>query len=97
MDAQVNGTHLSYSDHGTGSPLVLLHAFPLNRTMWGPQIAPLSAKFRAIAVDLRGHGRSRPTGASHTLDDLAIDVNALLDHLAIENAVLVGLSMGGYT
>lgn len=95
MDVQLNGIHLAYTDQGRGMPVVLLHAFPLNRMMWEPQ-APLSAHFRTIAVDLRGHGASSPGHTPHTLEDLATDITNLLDHLTIHQAIFVGLSMGGY-
>ena len=96
MDARLNGIRLEYTDEGTGTPLVLLHAFPLNRTMWEPQITPFSARFRTIAVDLRGHGASNAGHTPHTLEDFATDIKHLLDHLNIQEAIFVGLSMGGY-
>lgn len=96
MNAQVNGIRLEYTDEGTGTPIVLLHAFPLNRTMWEPQINPFSAGFRTIAIDLRGHGGSSHGLTPHTLKDLATDIKDLLDHLSIQEAIFVGLSMGGY-
>ncbi len=95
MQAKINGMTLAYGDRGTGLPLVFLHAFPLNRTMWQPQEA-LSVKFRVITVDLRGHGESDAPLWRYTLDQAADDVRGLLDHLSIGQAVLVGLSMGGY-
>lgn len=91
-----NGIRLAYDDQGTGLPLVFLHAFPLNRSMWAPQTTALSRQFRTIAVDLRGHGESDAPLWNFSLDEFADDVCALLDHLAIPQAVLVGLSMGGY-
>lgn len=90
------GIRLAYDDEGSGLPLVFLHAFPLNRSMWKPQISALSARFRTIAMDFRGHGESDAPLWSFSLDDYADDVTALLDHLHIPEAVLVGLSMGGY-
>jgi pimeloyl-ACP methyl ester carboxylesterase len=96
MFFRANGIQLAYDDHGTGLPLVFLHAFPLNRSMWAPQIAMLSAQFRTIAMDLRGHGESDAPLWNFSLEHYADDVRALLDHLAIPQAVLVGLSMGGY-
>jgi 3-oxoadipate enol-lactonase len=96
MDAQVNGIRLAYTDQGTGTPIVLLHAFPLNRTMWEPQVAQFSARFRTIAVDLRGHGESNAGHTPYTLEALATDIQHLLDHLNIQEAIFVGLSMGGY-
>lgn len=96
MFCDANGIRLAYDDQGTGLPLVFLHAFPLNRSMWAPQVAVLSRRFRTIAPDLRGHGESDAPLWAFSLDHFADDVRALLDHLAIPQAVLVGLSMGGY-
>ncbi|NWF74863.1 MAG: alpha/beta fold hydrolase [Nitrospirae bacterium] len=94
--AQINGITLAYSDRGTGLPLVFLHAFPLNRTMWAQQEKALALEFRIITIDLRGHGESDAPLWRYTLDQSADDVRALLDHLAIQQALFVGLSMGGY-
>ena len=96
MFFQTQGIRLAYDDKGSGLPLVFLHAFPLNRSMWAPQVATLSQQFRTIAIDLRGHGESDAPLWSFSLDQYADDVSALLDHLAIPQAILVGLSMGGY-
>ena len=96
MQAHVNGITLAYSDRGTGLPIVFLHAFPLNRTMWASQEQALSSQFRIITIDLRGHGESDAPLWRYTLEQSADDVNAILDHLAIQQALFVGLSMGGY-
>ncbi|MCP9455467.1 MAG: alpha/beta hydrolase [Nitrospira sp.] len=96
MNVVINGISLAYSDHGKGLPLIFLHAFPLNRTMWEPQVEALSTEFRTITVDLRGHGESDAPLWRYTLDQAADDVAALMDHLSIDQAALVGLSMGGY-
>ncbi len=96
MQARVNGISLAYSDKGIGLPVVFLHAFPLNRTMWAQQEAVLSAKCRVITIDLRGHGESDAPLWHYTLEQAADDVLALLDQLSIQQAVFVGLSMGGY-
>jgi 3-oxoadipate enol-lactonase len=96
MNAQIGGINLAYSDQGQGIPLVFLHAFPFNRSMWEPQLKALSNRFRVISVDLRGHGESDAPLWRYTMDQFADDVKGLLDHLAIQQAVLVGLSMGGY-
>jgi pimeloyl-ACP methyl ester carboxylesterase len=58
MQTQVNGISIAYNDHGVGLPIVFLHAFPLNRSMWAQQEAALSSQFRVITIDLRGHGES---------------------------------------
>lgn len=96
MKVQINGINLAYSDQGTGLPLVFLHAFPFNRTMWEPQLKGLSDRFRVITVDLRGHGESDAPLWRYSMDQFADDVKGLLDHLSIRQAILVGLSMGGY-
>ena len=96
MKTQINGITIAYSDRGTGLPIVFLHAFPLNRTMWAPQEEGLCSQFRVITIDLRGHGESDAPLWRYTLEQSADDVNALLDHLAIQQALFVGLSMGGY-
>ena len=96
MKAKINDVTLAYSDEGTGLPVVFLHAFPLNRTMWATQEEALSSRHRVITVDLRGHGESDAPLWHYTLDQAADDVRALLDHLSVPQAVFVGLSMGGY-
>ncbi len=96
MKARVNGIDLAYSDNGHGPPMVFLHAFPLNRTMWEPQVAGLAHRHRVITIDLRGHGESDAPLWRYTLDGFAGDIKGLLDHLGIARATFVGLSMGGY-
>ena len=86
---------LAHADVGRGLPVVLLHAFPLNRSMWEPQIAALLGECRCIVPDLRGFGNS-PQSGPYSMDTYADDVIALLDALLIEQAVIAGLSMGGY-
>jgi pimeloyl-ACP methyl ester carboxylesterase len=88
---------VAYDDQGQGEPVLLIHAFPLNRTMWASQVAALTeAGYRVIAPDLRGFGESEPPAGPLSLDDLAADLLGLLDHLDIAQAVVGGLSMGGY-
>jgi pimeloyl-ACP methyl ester carboxylesterase len=96
MQAHINGITLAFNDQGTGLPLVFLHAFPLNRTMWMEQETALSSQFRVITIDLRGHGESDAPLWHYSLDQAADDVRGLLDYLSIRQAVFVGLSMGGY-
>jgi pimeloyl-ACP methyl ester carboxylesterase len=76
--------------------LVLLHAFPLSSAMWEPQLAAAPASWRVVAPDLAGFGASFPHPPGATIDDDARDVVALLDQLGVEQAVVGGLSMGGY-
>jgi pimeloyl-ACP methyl ester carboxylesterase len=100
MIAEVNGIRMAYSDTGEGSPVVLLvHGFPLNRSMWDPQLGSIrAAGARVIAPDLRGFGASEagPPGPL-TMDQHADDLVALLEVLQVaEPVVCIGLSMGGY-
>jgi pimeloyl-ACP methyl ester carboxylesterase len=92
----VNGVQLAYHDQGTGLPLLLVHAFPLNSAMWRPQLEALSARYRVIAPDLRGFGASELGRDAISLDLYADDLAALLDQLGAERVAFCGLSMGGY-
>jgi pimeloyl-ACP methyl ester carboxylesterase len=95
--ASVNGTELHYRDSGTSKDVVLLlHAFPLHSGMWSRQIAALEKRHRVVAPDYRGLGKSAVPPEVSSLDLLAQDVRALLQHLRIERAAVAGLSMGGY-
>ncbi len=91
----LSGITLNYQEQGTGTPLVLLHGFPLDARIWREQIASLSDHFRVIAPDLRGFGQSR-SNEPFTMASLADDVRALLAELDALPCVLGGLSMGGY-
>jgi pimeloyl-ACP methyl ester carboxylesterase len=88
---------LAYSDDGPGPVVVLLHGFPLDRSMWEYQRTGIGSTYRVIAPDLRGHGETAaPEGVYH-IDDMAEDVVETLVALGIhEPIVLGGLSMGGY-
>jgi pimeloyl-ACP methyl ester carboxylesterase len=82
--------------YGDGTPVVLLHAFPLDSRMWLPQVEALGG-YQVIVPDLRGFGAAREQAAEVThMDLLADDVARLLDERELERAVLCGLSMGGY-
>ena len=96
MQTQINGITLAFNDQGTGLPIIFLHAFPLNRTMWAKQEEALSSQFRVITIDLRGHGESDAPLWHYSLDQAADDVHGLRDYLSILQAVFVGMSMGGY-
>jgi 3-oxoadipate enol-lactonase len=93
----LNGTELHWRDAGRGTrAVVLLHAFPLHAGMWSRQIEALAATHRVIAPDYRGLGGTAGSPEPSTMALLAGDVRALLAHLRIERAAVVGLSMGGY-
>jgi 3-oxoadipate enol-lactonase len=86
---------LSYIDQGDGPAVLLIHAFPLNNTMWASQMSALSARFRVIAPDIRGFGESQPP-SPWTMHEMADDLHQLLDALGISDVAVVGVSMGGY-
>ena len=94
--APVNGLQLYYEIHGLGRPLVLLHGGLLTIDLsFGPLLEPLTAGRQVIAVELQGHGHTADTGRPMTIEALAGDVVALLDHLGIAEADLFGFSLGG--
>lgn len=91
------GVSLEYDDIGNGVPLLLIHGFPLDRTLWRAQIAGLWQIYRVIAPDLRGFGQSSTTtGEAISMEQYAADLKALLDALNVKQAIIGGLSMGGY-
>src|SRR5439155_13636424 len=88
---------VGYDDAGRGKPVVLLHAFPLARSMWRPQVEALRGEFRVIVPDLRGFGETGGFTGAPSVERMADDVAALLDALKVgEPVALGGLSMGGY-
>ena len=92
----VNGIRLAYERRGTGSPLVLLHGYPLDHHLWDEVVPLLQDTFDMILPDLRGFGESSTVDSFYAMEDFASDIAALLDHLEIQNAAIVGHSMGGY-
>ena len=95
MIAQLPGYQVGFDDSGDGLPVVFLHGFPHDRTLWTAQRTSLAPHVRCIVPDLRGFGHSSTHGP-FSMDQYADDVVALLDWLGIEAAVVCGLSMGGY-
>lgn len=98
MDALLNGHRCHYTEQGSSSglPVVFIHGFPFSRATWEAQLEALPEAIRAIAYDVRGHGKSAVGDGHYTIELFVDDLLALLDHLQIEAAVLCGLSMGGY-
>jgi len=93
---QIDNTTLAYTDTGSGRPVVLIHGYPFNRSLWNEQIAALSGSYRVIAPDLRGFGESDSSDGPSTMNRMAQDVALLLDHLGIPRVTIGALSMGGY-
>lgn len=92
----VNGINLAYTRLGKGTPLVLVHGFPLDSSSWNELIPYLKDHFDLILPDLRGFGKSTTVEAPYTLSDMADDLVGLLDDLGVEKTALAGHSMGGY-
>ncbi len=93
----IEGIEMALVDQGDGIPLVLVHGFPLDHSMWNAQIDPLSQSSRVIVPDLRGFGQSSASDEKVTMERFADDLAALLDDLGVtEPIVFCGLSMGGY-
>ncbi|MFI7588473.1 alpha/beta fold hydrolase [Spongisporangium articulatum] len=96
--ADVNGLHLYYETYGEGPPLVLLHAGMMTiEASFAPLIPALAQRFRVIGVEAQGHGRTANIDRPITYVNLAADVVALLDHLGIDAAHVMGHSTGAGT
>jgi pimeloyl-ACP methyl ester carboxylesterase len=98
---KVNNVDLSVRDYGDPpgnrrDPIVFLHAFPLDQTMWNEQVTDLRSECRVVTFDWRGFGESTSGVETSSMDLFADDLAALLDQLKIQRAVVCGLSMGGY-
>src|SRR6185369_8836359 len=93
---EIDNLKIAYTEAGSGRPVVLIHGYPFNRSLWNEQVAALSANHRVIAPDLRGFGESEASDGTATMNRMAQDVALLLDHLEIARATIAGLSMGGY-
>jgi 3-oxoadipate enol-lactonase len=98
MWALINDNHLFYTEEGpaNGLPVVFLHGFPFNHTMWLEQLRAINGFCRAVAYDVKGHGMSDVGDGQYSVEAHADDLLALLDALHIEKTVIAGLSMGGY-
>jgi non-heme chloroperoxidase len=87
---------LYYEDHGAGRPVVLIHGWPLSARSWEQQVPALvDAGYRVVAYDRRGFGKSSQPWGGYDYDTFAADLDALLAHLDLREATLVGFSMGG--
>jgi 3-oxoadipate enol-lactonase len=96
VKATIDGAAIEYDARGEGPAVLLLHAFPLSLSMWDAQADALAATHRVVRFDARGFGGSALGDGPLTMERIADDGAALLDHLGIEKAVVGGCSMGGY-
>ena len=96
MLIKTNGIGIDYRDEGSGIPVIFIHAFPLNQTMWDDQLVALRTHCRVITLDLRGFGCSDAPQGPYLMDQMAADVRGLMHALNIDRSMFVGLSMGGY-
>ena len=93
--ATVNGVKLAYQIHGSGKPLILLHGAFGSVEMFGPNVAALAAGRSVIGVDLQSHGRTPAVDRPMRFETMADDVAALIGHLGLEQADVMGFSLGG--
>jgi pimeloyl-ACP methyl ester carboxylesterase len=93
--ASVNGIDLYYETHGSGRPLVLLHGGLGSGEMFGPVLPTLAEHHQVVAVDLQGHGRTADIDRPLDMRLMADDTAALIDHLGLAGADVVGYSLGG--
>ncbi len=95
MHIAANGIRIRYTIEGAGPWLVMSHSLACDLGMWDHEATMLSGRFRVLRFDTRGHGGTQAPAAEYTLDQLADDLQALLDALDIERCHFMGLSMGG--
>lgn len=95
-NVSVHGGEIFYTEHGDGPAVLLVHGWGCDGNDWSWLASDLSADHHVICVDLRGHGRSSATVDRYGPAVLAEDLAAVLDHVGVEQAVVVGHSMGGY-
>lgn len=96
MELDFKGISIHYEVVGIGDPMVLLHGFLENSTMWKNLLPTLSVSNKVITIDLLGHGNTACIGYVHTMEMMAEAVDAVLEHLKIKEANFIGHSMGGY-
>ena len=97
LTIKANGVDLSYDDIGRGDvPIIFLHGFPFDKTMWQLQLEFLKLSNRVIALDIRGFGKSEDEESQLSIDFFSNDLIAFMDVLKISTAIVCGLSMGGF-
>ena len=93
---RIDDIQLAYDDVGVGPAVLLIHGYPFNRSLWTEQTEALTSRFRVVTPDLRGFGETDTSEGPATMSRMAEDVATLMDQLGIQQAVIGGLSMGGY-
>jgi 3-oxoadipate enol-lactonase len=93
---RIDDIELAFTDVGDGPAVILIHGYPFNRSLWTELAESLLDRYRVVIPDLRGFGESDASAGPATMNRMAEDVAKLMDHLEIEQAVIGGLSMGGY-
>ena len=96
LKTSVNGVSIAYERRGKGAPLVLLHGYPLDHSIWEPVLSLLEKNYNLLLPDLRGFGESEAVRTNFSMADFAADVAGLMDQLNIKKAAVAGHSMGGY-
>ena len=89
-----NGVSIHYEVSGEGLPMVLIHANPFDRRLWLYQVAHFSTWFKVVSIDIRGYGRSDKPSGEFSILDMAEDVLGVCEDLEIDEAVLMGASVG---
>ncbi len=90
-----DGAKIYYEDQGEGQPILLVHGWMCSSKFWQKNVPELANQFRVVTVDLRGHGNSSKALTGHTIGQYARDVREVIEHLGLQETVLVGWSLGG--
>ncbi len=90
-----DGAKIYYEDQGEGQPILLVHGWMCSSKVWQKNVPELAKQFRVVTIDLRGHGNSSKALTGHTIRQYARDVREVIEHLGLQETVLVGWSLGG--
>ena len=90
-----DGARIYYEDHGEGQPILLVHGWICSSRFWQKNVSELARKFRVVTVDLQGHGNSSKALAGHTIRQYVRDMREIIEHLGLQQTVVVGWSLGG--
>lgn len=97
IEVKINDAEICYDDFGESIiPVIFIHGFPFNKSSWDPQMDFLKNKYRVIAYDIRGFGKSTSGDEEASINLFADDLIQMMDVLQIKKAIVCGLSMGGY-